>query len=71
MSLLCGLILLSYHTVVWSGYLVSFVFVCMVMDFSAAEKDSGAKLCSLVRILSGMSPPILVNFGLRAAPPES
>jgi len=25
------------------------------MDFSAAEKDSGVKLCMLVRLLSGMS----------------
>jgi len=27
----------------------------MVTDFSAAEKDSGVKLCMLVRLLSGMS----------------
>jgi len=25
----------------------------MVMDFSAAEEDSGVKLCMLVRLLSG------------------
>jgi len=34
-----------------------FVIVCTVRptNFSAAEKDSGVKLCTLVRLLSGMS----------------
>jgi len=45
--------------VVWLGYLVYCAFVsllvCMVMDFSAAEKDSGMKLCMLVQLLSRMS----------------
>ena len=36
------------------------LFVCMVTDFSAAEKDSGVKLCVLVRLLSLMS---LSHFG--------
>ena len=31
------------------------VFVCMVTDFSAAEEDSGVKLCKLVQLLSEMS----------------
>jgi len=31
------------------------MFVCMVADFSAAEKDSGMKFRLLVRLLSGMS----------------
>jgi len=31
------------------------LFVCTVTDFSAAEKDSGVKLCMRVRLLSGMS----------------
>jgi len=30
-------------------------FVCTVTDFSAAEKDSGVKLCMQVRLLSAMS----------------
>jgi len=40
------------------GYLVYCLFVffvCTVTDFSAAEKDSGVKLCMLVRLLSAMS----------------
>jgi len=39
------------------------MFVCAVTDFSAAEKDSGVKLCMLVRLLFGIASPILVNFG--------
>jgi len=41
----------------WDLHLASLLmhFVCAVMDFSAAEKDSGVKLCMLVRLLSGMS----------------
>jgi len=35
--------------------LLMHLFVCTVMDFSAAEKDSGVKLRMLVRLLSGMS----------------
>ena len=30
-------------------------FVCTVTDFSAAEKDRGVKLCTLVRLLSATS----------------
>jgi len=36
------------------------LFVCTITDFSAAEKDSGVKLCTIVRLLSGMSFP---HFG--------
>jgi len=48
---------LSHHTVVWEILCLLCVrsFVCTVTDFSAAENDSGAKLCMLVRLLSGMS----------------
>ena len=34
---------------------VWFLFVRTVTDFSAAGKDTGVKLCVLVRLLSGMS----------------
>jgi len=48
--------LLSHHIVVWLGYLVYCMFVyllvCTVTDFSAAEKDSGVKLRTRVRLLS-------------------
>ena len=37
-----------YLTVVWLGYLVYFVLVCTVTDFSAAEIDSDVKLRVLV-----------------------
>ena len=41
------------------GYLVYCVFVsyfvCTVTDFSVAEKDSGVRRCTLVRLLSVMS----------------
>jgi len=32
-----------------------FLFLCMVTDFSAAEKNSSVKLCVLLQLLSGMS----------------
>jgi len=48
--------LLPHHMAVWLGYIVSVcLFVCMVTDFSAAEEDSGVKLCKLVQLLSEMS----------------
>jgi len=48
------------------GYLVHCLFFAYtVTDFSAAEKDSDVKLCTLVRLLSAMSFSILVNFGSR------
>ena len=37
------------------GYLVYCFFVCMVTDFSAAEKVGGVKFCMRVRLLSAMS----------------
>jgi len=48
---------LSQHTVVWGIFsLLCFcLFVCTVTDFSATEKDSGMKLCTLVRLLSSTS----------------
>jgi len=45
----CSMGILSLLCVFW------FFFVCTVTDFSAAEKDSGLKLCMRVRLLSGMS----------------
>ena len=45
------------------------LFVCTVTDFSAVEKDSGAKLHTLV--YPGCASHILVNFGLGASPPEA
>ena len=35
--------------------ILSLLCVCTVTDLSAAEKDSGVKLRTLVRLLSGMS----------------
>jgi len=69
----CGLLLnyfdhlLSHHTVVW-GYLVYCVcFLCVYgygfADLSRAEKDSGVKLCMLVRLLLDRSSSILVVKG--------
>ena len=49
--------LLSHHMVVYCA------FVCTVTEFSAAEKDSGVKLCVLDRLLSGMS---FSSFGVGA-----
>jgi len=51
--------------------LLCFLFVFTVTDFSAADRDSGVKVHMLVRLLSGMSFSILVNFGLMSAPPEA
>ena len=53
-NVMCGCYLLSQHTVVWWDNLVCCVFVCTVTDFSAVKKDSGVKLHTLVRLLSGM-----------------
>ena len=36
------------------------LFFCMVMDFSVAEKDSGVKLCMLVRLVYGQ---VFSHFG--------
>ena len=44
----------------YGGYLIFCLFVCMVTDFSAAEKDSCVKSCVRVRLLSTMS---FSNFG--------
>jgi len=62
--------LLSHHAVVW-GILsllcvcLSFcLFVCMVTDFSAAEKGRDVKFCMRVR-LSGQVFSHLVNIGSR------
>ena len=35
------------------GYLVYCVFVCMVTDFSVAEKGRGVKFCMHIGLLSG------------------
>ena len=46
----------SHHTVVWGDtYFTVCLFVCTVMDFSAAEKVSGAKLCIILWLLASMS----------------
>jgi len=43
-NIFSGVSFLSHHIVVWLGYLVYFcVFVCMVTDFSAVEKDSSVE----------------------------
>ena len=48
--------ILSHRTVVWLGYLVYCVFVCLYgYGFLSREKDSGVKLRVLVRLLSAMS----------------
>ena len=41
------------------------VFVCMVTDFSAAEKARGVKFCMHVGLLSGQIFSPLVNIGSR------
>jgi len=35
--------------------ILSLLCVCTVTDFTAADKDSGVKLCMLLRLLSGIS----------------
>jgi len=67
-SVYCVFVLLSHHTVI-RGILsllcvcLSFChFVCTVTDFSAVEKDSGVKVCMLLRRLSGMS---FSHFGVQ------
>jgi len=54
-ALLVPAVLLSHHTVAWGVFSLLFVclFVCMVTDFSAAEKDMDVKFCMHVRLLSG------------------
>jgi len=48
----------------WCTVCLSFcLFVCMVTDFSAAEKDRGVKFYMRVGLLSGQSSPLLVNIG--------
>ena len=41
------------------------LFVCMVTDFSAAEKGRGVKFCMRVGLLSGQIFSLLVKFGSR------
>ena len=53
----------------WRMHLASllthlFVF-CTVMDFSAAEKGRGVKICTCVGLLSGQVFSPFVNFGSR------
>jgi len=47
------------------------LFVCAVMDFSVAEKDSGVKHGMLVRLLSGMSFSHLGELWPRGSSPKS
>ena len=49
--------------------ILSLLCVCTVTDFSAAEKGSGVKLRTLVRLLSGMNFSHFGNFDLGAARP--
>jgi len=70
------LVLLSHHTVVWRilcllcVILSFYLFVCTVMDFSAAEKDRGVKFCMRVGLLSSQVFPLwwtLARVGVTGA----
>ena len=50
-----GLIIIPPH-----GVFVCFLFVCIVTDFSAAEKDSSVKLRMFAELVSGQ---VFSHFG--------